>query len=364
MTAQSRTLTWHLGSDVISTPIHIDPTPGHRSLWELDPSTGDPYSRPSLHPNRRGRELSDVDADRAGLDAFYAASARRRPPGVDIESVVSALSRLGRSRRPDPLLLAIASVTAEICFRGQEVPQGLRRLFAKPERDARPAFKGAASVLSPGCSSLVGLSSQGAALDRAASVKGRTRATWSETACKPTRASAGSVPGLLKRERDIDASRALCRAALAPIDVAALDDWLVDESSLEERVIRYRARMAPDVRPTTSKATWDAYESLRKMRDGADTSSLKKSERKQIQKRIDKAQAAVERFEAEDTARYHRALRWATRDVSDSEIKERISRARAQLERSLRRAPARAEELVRETGDRSWMLGLIPPSAA
>lgn len=139
-----------------------------------------------------------------------------------------------------------------------------------------------------------------------AGAAGRTKAGWGEVYCAPTHVSTAGVRNLGAVERRLDAQVALRGLVLSPA--------------------------APDA----ERATWEAL----------------------------RAWTVSGAAEADRVALFRDELRGArggagTDDWTDRAIQQQLSRARSALERHLRRAPGRAEQVAYDTGDAAFLAPVV-----
>jgi hypothetical protein len=141
--------------------------------------------------------------------------------------------------------------------------------------------------------------------------KGRTRARWDEVHCQASHVGSGSIKGLYAVEAAVDAQRSIAGAGIAALELASLRDWLEEKVKPEERIRRYRQRVAVQRGHGVGGIVSDA------------------------------------------------GAREATTDVTDRAILSQLTRARATLDRHLAKLPARAEALAAETGDTSFLAPIV-----
>jgi hypothetical protein len=163
--------------------------------------------------------------------------------------------------------------------------------------------------------------------------RGRTRARWDEIHCHPTHVGGGGIKGLAAVERAVDAQRSVAGAGLTAIELAGLEDWLKEKVKPEERIRRYRRRLAVQ---RGNRVTW-----VEVLDDGGSGTT-------------EIASASSSLAIISDAA-----AREATADMTDRAILALLTRARQQLERHLGRTPARAEALAFEMGDASFLAPVV-----
>jgi hypothetical protein len=292
-------------------------------------------------PSRHGARSERGGEERPALDAFYETSASRRPKATDVQDVVRALSGLLSRPKIDPVLVAIAAATVELCYSIDSMPDSIRRLFANRQDPNRPQtpFRSARSVVE----AAQGDGVLGMSTCSISSGVGQTNSV--------------RVKGAASVERAISARMALDGMKLTDED----RDGVYGEGTVEERILRWRERRLAEL-PAWVRTRVDAARGYVDA-GSSDLASAKRARAEAGAK--DKARANRRVDVAEMTLRgarevYAQTVRDATSEHTDKAIRAHWSKVKRDVETHLRRLPERAEEYARASGDRRGMTGVIP----